>query len=182
MAVKDGKLLGGPMCRLWNAYRTKFKGQPKGSKTSALPRRNGRALRGRSCLRKSILRHALTTWQWRTARRVARCCRQHFTQLSIIYYYILLYLCIYIYIYLSIYIYIIFIILFKGASTHRPRIFVLVCGFQVQHLCGQQMCWLGLQEHPLCLGAVTTKSSPPSDAEKRKGKHPQNGSPNGRIW
>ena len=46
-----------PSCRLWNANRTSFNGQPKGSKTFVLP------LQGRSRLR---LRHALTAWQWRT--------------------------------------------------------------------------------------------------------------------
>ena len=41
MAVKDGRILEGqlgcgmswPICSLWNANRTRFKGQPKGSKT-----------------------------------------------------------------------------------------------------------------------------------------------------
>ena len=57
MAVKDGRLLEGP------PPLKRFKGQPKGSKTCVLPRRNGMALRGTPRLRKSTLCHALTAWQ-----------------------------------------------------------------------------------------------------------------------
>ena len=47
-----------PPTPLYGGHRTRFKGQPKGSKRSVLPRRIGMAMRGRSRLRKSTLRLA----------------------------------------------------------------------------------------------------------------------------
>ena len=62
MAVKDGKLLGGPPGRgSFAGYRTRFSQKAQ----TRFCHRIGRALPGRSRLRKSTLCHALTL-QWRT--------------------------------------------------------------------------------------------------------------------
>ena len=64
MAVKDGKLLGGPPGRgSFAGYRTRFSQK---AQTRPFCHRIGRALPGRSRLRKSTLCHALAALQWRT--------------------------------------------------------------------------------------------------------------------